>query len=38
MNIEQIREKLRSDEYGFLKTDRNLGNNIILLTVGGMKR
>lgn len=35
MNIEQIKEKLRSDEYGFLKTDKNLGNNIILLTIGG---
>ena len=35
MNVEQIKEKLKSDEYGFLKTDRNLGNNIILLTVGG---
>lgn len=37
MNIEQIKEKLMSDEYRFLKTDRNLGNNIILLTVGGIK-
>lgn len=35
MTLEKIKEKLRSDEYGFLKTDRNLGNNIILLTLGG---
>lgn len=35
MNIEQIREKLRSDEYGFLRNDKNLGKNIILLTLGG---
>lgn len=35
MNVEQIKEKLKSEEYSFLKTDKNLGNNIILLTVGG---
>lgn len=35
MNIEQIKEKLRSNEYSFLRTDKHLGNNIILLTVGG---
>jgi len=35
MNIEQIRQKVNSDEYGFLKTDANLGRNIILLTLGG---
>ncbi len=35
MNIEQIKEKLRSEEYGFLRKDKNLGNNIIILTLGG---
>lgn len=35
MTVEQIKEKLRSDEYKFLRTDKNLGKNIILLTVGG---
>lgn len=35
MNIEQIKEKLKTDEYDFLREDRNLGNNIILLTLGG---
>jgi predicted nucleotidyltransferase len=35
MTIEQIREKLSSDEYNFLRTDRNLGNNIIIITLGG---
>lgn len=35
MNIEQIKEKLKSEEYDFLRTDKNLGNNIILLTLGG---
>ena len=35
MNIEQIKEKLKSEEYDFLRSDKNLGNNIILLTVGG---
>ena len=31
MNIEQIKEKLKSEEYDFLRTDPHLGNNIILL-------
>ena len=35
MNIEQIKEKLKTSEYDFLREDRNLGNNIILLTLGG---
>lgn len=35
MKIEQIKEKLKSEEYDFLRTDRNLGNNIIILTLGG---
>lgn len=35
MDIEQIKEKLKSEEYSFLKKDKNLGNNIILLTLGG---
>lgn len=35
MNIEQIKEKLKSDEYDFLRKDKNLGSNIIILTLGG---
>ena len=35
MNTEQIKELLKSEEYDFLRTDRNLGNNIIILTLGG---
>lgn len=35
MNIEQIREKVKSNEYGFLREDKNLGSNIIILTLGG---
>lgn len=35
MDTQQIREKLNSNEYGFLKTDKHLGNNIIILTLGG---
>lgn len=35
MNIEQIKEKLKSDEYGFLRTDKNLGKNVIIITLGG---
>ena len=34
MNIEQIKEKLRSDEYDFLRNDEKL-KNIIVLTLGG---
>lgn len=35
MNIEQIKTKLKSEEYDFLRKDKNLGNNIIVLTLGG---
>ena len=35
MNIEQIKEKLQSNEYDFLREDKNLGSNILLLTLGG---
>lgn len=35
MTTEQIREKLRSDEYSFLKTDPHLGERVILLAAGG---
>lgn len=35
MNIEQIKEKLKSEEYGFLRTDSHLKSNIIMLTLGG---
>lgn len=35
MNIEQIKKKLQSTEYDFLRIDKNLGNNIIILTLGG---
>lgn len=35
MTIEQIKNKLKSTEYDFLRTNKNLGNNIIILTLGG---
>lgn len=35
MNLEQIKTKLKSDEYGFLRTDKNLGKNVIIITLGG---
>lgn len=35
MTTEQIREKLRSDEYSFLEKDPHLGERVILLTTGG---
>lgn len=35
MTVEQIKEKLKSEEYDFLRIDKNLGNNIIILTLGG---
>lgn len=35
MTIEQIKDKLKSKEYDFLRTDKNLGDNIIILTLGG---
>ncbi len=35
MNIEQIKEKLQSNEYAFLREDKNLNEHITLLTLGG---
>lgn len=35
MNSQQIREKLNSTEYDFLRNNEHLGSNIILLTTGG---
>lgn len=35
MNNNQIKEKLNSTEYDFLRTSEHLGDNIILLTTGG---
>lgn len=35
MNIEQIKSKLKSSDYDFLRENKNLNNNIILLTLGG---
>lgn len=35
MNLQQIKDRLESEEYEFLKNDRRLGENIILLTTGG---
>ena len=35
MTTEQIKSVLASNTYDFLRTDKNLGRNIILLTVGG---
>lgn len=35
MNIEQIKNKINSNEYSFLREDEHLGSNIILLTCGG---
>ena len=35
MTIDQIREKVVSSEYDFLRTNEHLGDNIILLTLGG---
>ena len=36
MKIEQIKEKLKTSEYDFLRENKNLGDNIILLTLGVM--
>ena len=33
MNIEQIKKTLKTSEYDFLREDKNLGDNIILLTL-----
>lgn len=35
MNIEQIKAKLQLKEYDFLREDKKLGGNILLLTLGG---
>ena len=35
MNLEQIKTTLKTEEYGFLKTNEHLGRNIILLGLGG---
>ena len=35
MDISQIRQKIASDEYEFLRRDKNLGENIIILGLGG---
>lgn len=35
MNIEQIKEKLKTEEYDFFRQDQRLGGHIILLTLGG---
>lgn len=35
MELPEIKEKLRAEEYGFLRTNVNLGSNIILLGLGG---
>lgn len=35
MNIDQIKIALQGKEYDFLREDKNLGSNIILLTLGG---
>jgi predicted nucleotidyltransferase len=35
MNIQEIKEKINSSEYDFLRINEHLGDNIILLTTGG---
>lgn len=35
MNAHDIKQKLNSKEYDFLRNNEHLGNNIILLTTGG---
>lgn len=35
MELPEIREKLLTEKYDFLRTDKNLGSNIILLGLGG---
>lgn len=35
MELQQIKEKLRQKEYDFLRSDPNLGSNIMLLGLGG---
>lgn len=35
MNLDEIKNSLKSDSYDFLRNDKNLGTNIILLGLGG---
>lgn len=35
MILDEIKEKVKSEEYSFLRTNEHLGNNIILLGLGG---
>lgn len=35
MEMSEVREKLKSEQYDFLRKDVHLGNNIILLVLGG---
>lgn len=35
MNIHEIKQKLKSNEYDFLRNNKKLNNNICLLTLGG---
>lgn len=35
MKIEKIKELINSEKYDFLRTNKRLGNNIVLLTLGG---
>ncbi len=35
MNLEQIKQKIESSDYDFLRTDKHLQGNIIILTLGG---
>ncbi len=35
MTVDEIKAKLETEEYDFLRTNKNLENNIILLTLGG---
>ena len=35
MTVEEIREKLKTSEYDFLRNNKYLGSNIILLGLGG---
>lgn len=35
LTVEEIKKKLNNQEYDFLRTDEHLGENIILLGLGG---
>lgn len=35
MTLQEIKDKVKSNEYDFLKTNEHLGNNIILIGLGG---